>query len=164
PRLGGHGGNQVDMGTDGIKEETLNSQTINMEYVEELKLVAVNNTAEYSRIGFFDTVTKRGTNQYHAEASYYHRNSALGARGFFETTKPLVLYHTFNLSGSGPIRKDRTFFYGLWNAERVPEHTFFSESVPTTKMRNGDFSDLLNLPQPIQIHNPYTLQAFQRNA
>src|SRR5947207_6119474 len=46
PRLGGHGGNQVDMGTDGIKEETLNSQTINMEFVEELKLVAVNNTAE----------------------------------------------------------------------------------------------------------------------
>ena len=55
PRLGGHGGNQVDMGTDGIKEETLNSQTINMEFVEELKLVAVNNTAEYSRVGYFDT-------------------------------------------------------------------------------------------------------------
>ena len=46
PRLGGHGGNQVDMGTDGIKEETLNSQTINMEFVEELKLVAVSNTAD----------------------------------------------------------------------------------------------------------------------
>src|SRR5262249_7629760 len=105
PRLGGHGGNQVDMGTDGIKEENLNSQTINMEYVEELKLVAVNNTAEYSRIGFFDTVTKRGGNQFHGEASYYHRNSTLGARGFFEKEKTRQLYHTFNLSGSGPIIK-----------------------------------------------------------
>src|SRR5436309_1800895 len=77
PRLAGHTGNQVAMGTDGINEETLNSQTINMESVEELKLTAVNNTAEYSRLGQFDTVTKRGGNRYHGEASYYHRNSTL---------------------------------------------------------------------------------------
>src|SRR5262249_26876988 len=140
PKLGGHGGNQVDMGTDGIKEETLNSQTINMEFVEELKLVAVNNTAEYSRVGYFHTVTKRGGNQYHAEASYYHRNSALGARAFFEKEKTRQLYHTFNLSGSGPVIKDKTFFYVLWNGERVPAHSFLTATVPTPQMRAGDFS------------------------
>src|SRR6266581_5428670 len=161
--MAGQGGAEIHMAMDGVKEENLNTQTVNMEDVEEVKVNAVNNSAEYARVGIYDTITKHGTNQYHAEASYYHRNSALGTRGFFETTKPLVLYHTFNLSGSGPIRKDRTFFYGLWNAERVPEHSFFSESVPTSNMRSGDFSDLLNLPQPIQIHNPYTLQAFQGN-
>ena len=161
--MAGQGAAEIHMGMDGVKEENLNTQTVNMEDVEEVKVNAVNNSAEYARVGYYNTITKRGTNQYHGEASYYHRNSALGAAGFFETTKPLVLYHTFNLSGSGPIRKDRTFFYGLWNAERVPEHSFFSESVPTSNMRSGDFSDLLNLPQPIQIHNPYTLQAFQGN-
>ena len=51
--FGGHNGNQTDMGMDGIKEETLNSQTINMEFVDEMKAVAVNNTAEYSRLGFY---------------------------------------------------------------------------------------------------------------
>ena len=56
----GHNGNQTDMGMDGIKEETLNSQTINMEFVDEMKVVPANNTAEYSRVGFYNTVSKRG--------------------------------------------------------------------------------------------------------
>ena len=163
PRLGGHTGNQVDMGTDGIKEETLNSQTINMEFVEELKLVAVNNTAEYSRIGYFDTVTKRGGNQFHAEASYYHRNSALGARGFYEKEKTRQLYHTFNLSGSGPIIKDKTFFYALWNGERVPAHSFLTATVPTPLMRAGNFSQFLSLARPVTIVDPLSGTPFPGN-
>ena len=163
PRLGGHGGNQVDMGTDGIKEETLNSQTINMEYVEELKLVAVNNTAEYSRVGFFDTVTKRGGNQFHAEASYYHRNSTLGARGIFEKEKTRQLYHTFNLSGSGPIIRDKTFFYALWNGERVPAHSFLTATVPTPLMRAGNFSQYLSLNRPVTIIDPTAGAPFPGN-
>src|SRR5438093_897740 len=47
PRFAGQGAAQVHMGQDGTKEETLNSQTVNMESVAELKLVSVNNTAEY---------------------------------------------------------------------------------------------------------------------
>lgn len=154
--MAGQGGQEIHMAMDGVKEENLNTQTVNMEDVEEVKVNAVNNSAEYSRVGMFDTITKHGTNDYHAEASYYDRNSALGARGFFEAQKPHVIYNTFNLSGSGPIRKNRTFFYGLWNGERVHEQTFFLDNVPTDKMRNGDFSDLLSASPSIQISNPYT--------
>lgn len=125
PTFAGQGGNQLHMAQDGVKEETLNSQTVNMEAVAELKAVYVNNTAEYSRVGFFDTITKGGTNQWHGEASYYHRNSALGARNFFEEEKTQIIYHTFNFSASGPIIKDRTFFYALWNGERVPGSAFY---------------------------------------
>lgn len=123
PRFAGQGGDQVNMGQDGIKEETLNSQTVNMEAVQEVKAIAVNQTAEYSRVGFFNTITKSGTNAFHGEASYYHRNSALGARNFFEDQRAKVIYHTLNLSAAGPIIKDKTFFYGLWNGERVPAKT-----------------------------------------
>jgi len=147
--MAGQGAANLDMGMDGVKEENLNTQTVNMEDVEEVKVEAVNNSAEFARIGYYNTITKRGTNQYHGEASYYHRNSALGARGFFENQKPLKLYHTFNLSGSGPIIRDRTFFYGLWNAERVPEHTFFLDNVPTDQMRNGDFSSFATIVDPL---------------
>ncbi|HEV2494013.1 MAG TPA: TonB-dependent receptor [Terriglobia bacterium] len=161
--MAGQGGTEIHMAMDGVKEENLNTQTVNMEDVEEVKVNAVNNSAEYARVGVFDTITKSGSNQYHAEASYYNRNSALGARGFFETEKPIVIYNTFNLSGSGPIRKNRTFFYGLWNGERVHEQSFFTDNVPTEKMRGGDFSDLLNASPAIQIFNPYTGQPFQGN-
>ena len=164
--MAGQGGSEIHMAMDGVKEENLNTQTVNMEDVEEVKVNAVNNSAEYARVGYYDTITKRGTNDYHAEASYYDRNSGLGARGFFETQKPVVIYNTFNLSGSGPIRKDRTFFYALWNGERVHEQSFFTDNVPTIKMRGGDFSDLLNpaiQSPPIQIFNPYTGTAFPGN-
>ena len=163
PRFAGQGGNQVHEGQDGIKEETLNSQTVNMESVQEVKALYVNNTAEYSRVGYFDTINKSGTNEYHAEGSYYHRNSALGARGFFEPEKTKVIYHTFNLSGSGPIIKNKTFFYALWNGERVPSHAFYLSSVPTTNMRQGDFSELLPLGPDNIIRDPLTGAPFQNN-
>ena len=159
--MAGQGGSDIHMAMDGVKEENLNTQTVNMEDVEEVKVNVVGNSPEYSRVGMYDTITKHGTNDYHAEASYYDRNSALGARGFFEPERPQVIYNTINLSGSGPIRKNRTFFYGLWNGERVHEQTFYLDNVPTAKMRNGDFSDLLTASPSIQIFNPYTGQPFQ---
>jgi hypothetical protein len=163
PRFAGQGGAQVHQGQDGIKEETLNSQTINMEAVQELKSVYVNNSAEYARVGYFDTITKSGTNEYHGEGSYYHRNSALAARNFFEEEKTKVIYHTFNISAGGPIIKDKTFFYALWNGERVPSHSFYLSNVPTDKMRTGDFSELLSLDSPVIIKDPLTGQPFSGN-
>jgi hypothetical protein len=163
PRFAGQGGAQVHQGQDGIKEETLNSQTVNMEAVAELKAVYVNNTAEYARVGYFDTITKSGTNEYHGEGSYYHRNSALGARGFFEEEKTKVIYHTFNVSAAGPIIKNKTFFYALWNGERVPGHAHYVSNVPTQQMRTGDFSQLLNLDTPVAIIDPLTGNPFPGN-
>lgn len=148
PRFAGQGGNQVHMAQDGVKEERLNSQTVNMEAVLELKAVVVNNTADYARPGYFDTITKNGTNEYHGEGSYYHRNSAVGARNFFEDSKAQIIYHTFNLSAGGPIVKNKTFFYALWNGERVPGHTFYLRNVPTNAMRAGDFSALSTINDP----------------
>jgi len=163
PTFAGQSGNQVHMAQDGVKEENLNSQTVSMEAATELKAVAVNNTADYARVGYFDTITKSGTNDYHVEASYYHRNSALGARNFFEDKKAPVIYHTFNLSGAGPIIKNKTFFYGLWNGERVPGSTFYLRTVPTAAMRTGDFSQLLRLARPVVIQDPLTGQPFSGN-
>jgi len=163
PRFAGQGAAQVHMGQDGIKEETLNSQTVNMEAVQELKAVYVNNSAEYARVGYFDTITKSGTNEYHGEASYYHRNSALGARNFFEDQKTKVLYHTFNVSASGPIIKDKTFFYALWNGERVPGKAFYVRTVPTQNMRTGDFSQLLALDPRVNVYDPLTGEPFPGN-
>jgi hypothetical protein len=163
PIFAGQPVGQTHMGMDGVKEETANTQTVNMEHVEELKLVTINNTAEYARVGYFDTVTKRGNNQYHGEASYYHRNSALGARSTFEGTKTRDLYHTFNLAGSGPVFKNKTFFYGLWNGERVPGQSFRTRNVPTPEMRGGDFSYLLTQARPVTLIDPLTGQAFAGN-
>jgi hypothetical protein len=159
----GQVGSQLQMAMDGVKEETLNSQTVNLEAVDELKLVAVNNTAEFGRVGYFDTVSKRGGNQYHGELSYYQQNSAFNAREFFEKQKTRDLYHMFNISASGPVFRDKTFFYALWNAERVPGQTFLTRTVPTDAMRRGDFSQLLNIARPVVVRNPLTNEPYPGN-
>lgn len=153
------GQSQSQMGQDGVKEETLNSQTVNMEAVEEFKLVTVNNSADYARPGYFDTITKSGTNDFHGAVSYHHRNSALGARGFFEDKKTPILYHTFNLSGSGPVIKNKTFLYGLWNIEDIPSSSFRTRNVPTLQFREGDFSQLA----PGSVMDPTNGQPFANN-
>src|SRR5262249_46111910 len=154
---------QANMGMDGIKEKTMNTPTINIEAIDELKLVGVNNSAEFSRVGYFDTVTKRGANRYRGELSYYQQNSALYARGFFEKQKTRDLYHIFNIAASGPIIRNKTFFYALWNGERVPGHTFLTTTVPTDAMRRGDFSQFLPLKTPVFIKDPLSGDNFPGN-
>jgi len=152
PTLAGQGGNQFNMSMDGVLEENVNTQTVNMEDADEVRLLGVNNSAEYSRIATYDVTTKRGTDKYHGELEYYLRNSALGARGFFDTTKQPIIYNTMTAEASGPLGH-RTYFYGMWNGERVKQHTSYLTTVPTDLMRAGDFSQLL--PSTV-ITNPAT--------
>ncbi|HET9176910.1 MAG TPA: carboxypeptidase regulatory-like domain-containing protein [Terriglobia bacterium] len=152
PTLAGQGGNQFNMSMDGVLEENVNTQTVNMEDADEVRLLGVNNSAEYSRIATYDVVTKRGTDKFHGELEYYLRNSALGARGFFDSTKQPIIYNTMTAEASGPLGH-RTYFYGMWNGERVKQHTSYLTTVPTDLMRAGDFSQLL--PSTV-ITNPAT--------
>ncbi|MGH7968105.1 MAG: carboxypeptidase-like regulatory domain-containing protein, partial [Limisphaerales bacterium] len=55
--IAGQSGNQLNMAMDGVLEENFNTQTVNMEDSSELKLMAVDNGAENSRIATFNVVT-----------------------------------------------------------------------------------------------------------
>src|SRR5262249_485344 len=123
----------------------------------------VNASAEFSRVGNFNMVTKSGTNAIHGQLSYYQENSALNARNFFSPDKTRTLLHTFGGSVTGPIRKDKTFFYSSYQGMRVPSNSFNLSTVPTLKMRNGDFSQLLALPEPLVIKDPVTGLPFAGN-
>src|SRR5207244_5425582 len=58
----------------------------------------------------------------------------------------------------GPIRSNRTFYFANVEANpfRVPSPNIVT--VPTAKMRSGDFSDLLALEPPYQIYNPFKIR------
>ena len=63
-------------------------------------------------------------------------------------------YDRFGGFTGGPILKNRTFFFGAveWLYDEFPEPGQFT--VPTEKMRNGDFSELL--AAGITIYDPAT--------
>lgn len=154
---------QVQEGQDGHTNDGAVNQLNDILDVEEVTVVTVNNTAEYSRVGYMNMVTKQGANQFHGRLMYWHQNSALGAREFFESYKAKQLIHTFSGSVSGRIIRDKLFFYASATTLKVPSKQFFLRDVPTERMRNGDFGQLLGGARPVLITDPSTSQPFPNN-
>ena len=154
---------QVQEGQDGHTNDNAVNQLNDILDVDEVTIVAVNNTAEFARVGYMNMVTKSGSNQFHGRALYWHQNSALGAREFFEDTKAKTLIHTSSVGISGPIIRNRLFFYASANILKVPSKQFYLQSVPTDRMRTGDFSQLLNGAKPVIIKDPLTGIPFPNN-
>jgi hypothetical protein len=156
----GQASTQVQQGQDGHTNDNAVNQINDILDAQEITVVTVNNTAEFARVGFMNMVTKSGSNQFHGRASYWHQNSALGAKEFFEETKAKQLLHTISVSASGPAIKDKVFFYASANILKVPSKQFYLRTVPTAPMRQGNFSQLL--PRTV-VRDPLTGTPFAGN-
>ena len=131
---------QITQMYDGIQNDRTGPQGANVNMYEEVQVVTVNNTADQSRVASYNTISKSGNNQFHGSLWYKHVNSALNAREFFDPVRTPFLFHEWQAEGSGPIVKDKTFFYGAYFSERFPAGSFKNANVPTSQMRRGDFS------------------------
>jgi hypothetical protein len=160
-QFAGQPSSQIQQGIDGVTSEGAINQVSNIHDMEELVAVPVNNTAEFSRVGYYNMISKSGTNEFHGQAHYWLRNSALDARDFFAAQKPVAKSHTMHAEVTGPIFKDKTFFYAGWSAQRWPGGSFYLKDVPTVAMRRGDFSQLLS--RGVTIRDPLTGQPFANN-
>src|SRR6202035_1493107 len=70
-------------------------------------------------------VSKGGTNKWHGDVFEYIRNSVFDAANYFDTPassggRRLPEFQRNNFGGSvgGPIRKDKTFIYGVYEGVR----------------------------------------------
>src|SRR3954451_7709462 len=103
---------------------------------------------------------KSGTNAFSGSAYTYYRSDKLAETDFFlkrsEQPKPELSYKRPGGTIGGPIAKNRTFFFAAfeWLPDRFPEP--LTTTVPTEKMRKGDFSELLS--QGIIVYDPSTAQ------
>jgi hypothetical protein len=107
-------------------------------------------------------VTKSGTNDLHGQAYEWFRGSALDARPYFDkrANRPKRDYddNRFGAAVGGPLKPNRTFYFGNFEANiwQGPQPQILT--VPTAKMRSGDFSELLALGPQYQIYNPFTIR------
>ncbi|MBM3740133.1 MAG: TonB-dependent receptor [Acidobacteria bacterium] len=85
---------------------------------------------------------RSGTNSLHGRLFYLHQNEALNARPSTAPRKLRDKGHTFGANAGGPIRKDRTFFYLGYSAQRLPQDAFNTNSTPSLRMRAGDFGQV----------------------
>ncbi len=107
-----------------------------------------------------NVVTKSGTNRLTGQVYEWFRGSMLDAPDYFDKQagRPKRDYkdNRFGVAIGGPVVKNRTFYFANVevNPFEVPTPTVVT--VPTERMRNGDFSELLALGPQYQIYDPAT--------
>ena len=141
----------------------------NQDAVQEQQVAQNVYDAQYERsgAGVVTLVTKSGTNSIHGSVYDYFRNSALDANSWGNDhsvpLSPKGLFHRnqFGATLGGPVsRSHRVFFFVDYEGLRQPdvESSGFL-TVPTAKMHNGDFSELLDPNCAAlcgQIYNPFS--------
>ena len=152
--------NKQTWAMDGVANDTAGDQNDNPSFFETVQVTPVNGGADSARAANFNMISKRGSNTWHAAAYYKHESSALNAREYFSPYKTPYILHEGEAEVNGPIWKDRTWFFFAWFHQSIPLGYWVNASVPTAKMRTGDFSELL--PGRV-IKDPKTGQAFTGN-
>jgi len=127
--------------------------------VQEFKVQSQSFSAVFGKNGgsTINLTTKQGTNQFHGSAFEFLRNNNLDARNFFSATRPSYQRNQFGGYIGGPIRKNKTFFFGGYEALRERKGLTYAGQVPTPAMLNGDFSALLSQPDPSTGTTPYRI-------
>ncbi len=120
--------------------------------IQEVRMLTSNYSAEYGAAAGAVTVvqTKSGTNAFHGSAYEFLRNDKLDANTFFNNRggarKPAFRRNEFGATFGGPLRRDRTFFFGDYQGIRIREPRSITSSIPTGAQRamvtTGDFSGL----------------------
>jgi len=122
--------------------------------IQEFRILTGQYSAEYGRQsgGQVIMTTKSGDNFYHGTVYDYARDNVTDARNFFSTAAlPPFTQNQFGVSAGGPIRKNRTFFFGTYEGLRQTKDAVSVSTVPTDQERNGDFSQLATTTNPYPI-------------
>lgn len=129
-----------------------------VESVQEFKVQNNSFSAEFGNNGgtVVNMVMKSGSNSFHGSGWYFLQRANTDARDFFNPAPGLKPDHKRDQGGfsiGGPIRKNKTFFFGDFEKVRDDEAINIVASVPTLPERNGDFSATSNaLFDPLQVN------------
>jgi Carboxypeptidase regulatory-like domain/TonB dependent receptor-like, beta-barrel len=157
---------EVAPGPNAFQEFTLSTSTYSAEFGN-------------SSGGIVNFTIKSGTNDFHGEIYELHRNDALNANTYVNnannTPKLIDRQHDFGFNIGGPVYlprfgaggpslislKDRTFWFFNYEGYRFTQTETAFITVPTLRMREGDFGELFtdpkvlqDFPGGVQIYNP----------
>ena len=128
--------NERSIGTVAIKPA--------IDAIAEVRVQTNMYTAETGRTlgGVINIITKSGGNEFHGSGFEFARHEKFDSRLFFAQGKPKTRQNQFGGSLGGPIKSNRTFFFVDYDGYRLTQGVPFLITVPTAKMRSGDFSEL----------------------
>jgi hypothetical protein len=122
--------------------------------IQEFRVERNSFSAQYGQAqgAVINLITKGGSNEFHGAAFEFYRSDKLNKIDYFlekaGQPKAALKYNNYGFAFSGPIKKNKIFFF--WNEEwrREQRGVVLSAKVPTAAERIGDFSGALTDPLP----------------
>lgn len=108
----------TDSNTGLVSGRGVSEQLISQEALAGVETLTHNFKAEYGRNsgGVISLITKSGTNDLHGSLYWYHNNSALSARNFFDIAVPKERANLPGVTVGGAIVRNRAFFFSQYEA------------------------------------------------
>ena len=155
---------------DGVENTDVNFNTYvilpSIEALQEFKVQTGIFPAEFGRATTqINASTRAGTNQFHGTLFEFLRNDTLDAKQYAfagERPKDAFKWNQYGFTLGGPVTipglykgTDRLFFMSNYEGFKERRTTRTLYSVPSMKMRAGDFSEILSLTNT-RIYDPAT--------
>src|SRR5258707_7761274 len=140
----------IEANESSVPNPVSNLYRINPDNIQEFRVTTNNATAEEGRNSgaSISIATRAGTSEFHGTGFFFLRNEALNSNEWYQNaqknTKPLIRMQQFGYEMSGPIKKNKTFFFGSYGYNRVDftqpiDQTFGFPTVYTAEARAGIF-------------------------
>jgi len=158
--LNGNQGNSVNFTMDGINAQNnlltgsfyLYTNVVSVDRAEEFRVVTSPADAEYGRgSGQVQMVSRGGGNKFHGSAFYEVRNGAFNANNFINNAlgkdaagheiakRDQLKQNNYGLRLGGPVKRNKTFFNGIWEPYKQRNNAITTATVYTTSARQGIF-------------------------
>ncbi len=159
--LNGNQGNSINFTMDGINAQNnlltgtfyLYSNFVSQDRTEEARIVTSPADAEYGRgAGQVQMITRGGSNRFVGSAWEEFRNTDLNANDFFNnqrgvspttggliSPRPILVQNNYGIRFGGPIKRNKTFFNGIYDPYKTRQSPTFTADVYTQSARNGVF-------------------------
>lgn len=134
--------NQLIDGTDNNDNSITGQfyQPVLRDGYSEVSVLGADNSAEYGRAGgaVINVITKSGTNQFHGSLYDVINTSAMSSLSSGQksneglTSVPTYIENTFGFSLGGPIKKDKLFFFGTLQGDRIRSSAVNATAVVPT--------------------------------
>ena len=148
----------IDANEASVPNPTSNLFRLNPDNVQEFKVTTNNATPEEGRNSGANITlaTRSGGNDLHGTAFYFLRNDALNSNEWYANAqklpKPLIKMHQYGFEVNGPVKKNKTFFFGSYQGTQVKftqpvDQTFGIPYVYTPTALSGIFRYFVRDPK-----------------
>jgi Carboxypeptidase regulatory-like domain/TonB-dependent Receptor Plug Domain/TonB dependent receptor len=117
-----------------------------LDSIDEVSINSSNAPAQYGNgLAAINVITRNGTNTWHGDLFEYVQNTAFNARSVFNPApgaKSVEHWNEYGGSVSGPVLKDKLFFFFTYQRNPSATPSTGTYSYPTAAMQAGDFYGL----------------------